>query len=132
LLIGVYEKKELIFAGKVGTGFDRAEAARLVKRLEPLSQKTPPFKSVSNLARRRAIWVKPKLGANQLHRMDRWKFVAASFVSRIARGQARRADHPREEEASEPEGSRTHQIRRLDAGGATDSRTKSDRYFRRL
>jgi bifunctional non-homologous end joining protein LigD len=43
LLIGVYEKKELIFAGKVGTGFDRAESARLVKKLEQLAQRTPPF-----------------------------------------------------------------------------------------
>jgi ATP dependent DNA ligase C terminal region len=63
LLIGVYENKELIFAGKVGTGFDRAESARLVKRLEPLAQKTPSFKAVPNLARRGAIWIKPKLVA---------------------------------------------------------------------
>jgi ATP dependent DNA ligase C terminal region len=71
LLIGVYEKKELIFAGKVGTGFDRAESARLVKRLEPLTQKTPSFAAVPNLARRGAIWVKPKLVAQiKLHGMD--------------------------------------------------------------
>jgi bifunctional non-homologous end joining protein LigD len=63
LLIGVYEKKDLIFAGKVGTGFDRAESARLVKRLEPLAQRTSPFKAVPNLARRGAIWIKPKLVA---------------------------------------------------------------------
>jgi bifunctional non-homologous end joining protein LigD len=53
----------LIFAGKVGTGFDRAESARLVKRLEPLAQRTPPFKVVPNLARRGAIWIRPKLVA---------------------------------------------------------------------
>jgi bifunctional non-homologous end joining protein LigD len=63
LLIGVYDKNELIFAGKVGTGFDRAESARLVKRLEPLAQRTPPFKVVPNLARRGAIWIRPKLVA---------------------------------------------------------------------
>jgi bifunctional non-homologous end joining protein LigD len=33
LLIGVYEKSDLIFAGKVGTGFDRAESTRLIKKL---------------------------------------------------------------------------------------------------
>ena len=63
LLIGVYEKSDLIFAGKVGTGFDRAEAARLIKKLSPLEQKTSTFKAVPTLARRNAIWVKPKLVA---------------------------------------------------------------------
>jgi bifunctional non-homologous end joining protein LigD len=63
LLIGVYEKDQLIFAGKVGTGFDRAESARLIKKLLPLEQKTLPFKAVPNSARRNAIWVKPKLVA---------------------------------------------------------------------
>jgi bifunctional non-homologous end joining protein LigD len=63
MLIGVYEKKQLIFAGKVGTGFDHAESARLLKKLEPLSQETAAFKAVPNLARRDAIWVKPKLVA---------------------------------------------------------------------
>jgi bifunctional non-homologous end joining protein LigD len=63
MLIGVYEKKELIFAGKVGTGFDRAESARLLKKLEPLSRKDTAFKAVPNLARRDAIWVKPTLVA---------------------------------------------------------------------
>jgi bifunctional non-homologous end joining protein LigD len=63
LLIGVYEKQDLIFAGKVGTGFDRAESARLIKKLGPLEQKTPAFKAVPNLAKRDAVWVKPKLVA---------------------------------------------------------------------
>lgn len=63
LLIGVYEKSELIFAGKVGTGFDRAESARLIKKLTPLEQKTAAFKAVPNPARRDAVWVKPQLVA---------------------------------------------------------------------
>jgi bifunctional non-homologous end joining protein LigD len=63
LLIGVYEKNDLIFAGKVGTGFDRVESARLIKKLAPLEQKAAAFKAVPNLARRDAIWVKPKLVA---------------------------------------------------------------------
>jgi bifunctional non-homologous end joining protein LigD len=63
LLIGVYEKNELIFAGKVGTGFDRAQSARLIKKLGPLEQKAAAFKAVPNLARRDAVWVKPKLVA---------------------------------------------------------------------
>ena len=63
LLIGVYDKSDLIFAGKVGTGFDRAESARLIKKLSPLEQKASAFKAVPNLARRNAIWVKPRLVA---------------------------------------------------------------------
>lgn len=63
MLIGVYEKDQLIFAGKVGTGFDRAESARLLKKLEPIEQKAAPFKSVPSLAKRGAIWVRPKLVA---------------------------------------------------------------------
>ena len=63
LLIGVYEKKQLIFAGKVGTGFDRKESARLLNKLAPLEQKMPPFAHLPNEAKRQAIWVKPKLVA---------------------------------------------------------------------
>jgi bifunctional non-homologous end joining protein LigD len=48
---------------KVGTGFDRAASARLIKKLRPIEQKNLPFKSVPNLARRNGIWVKPKLVA---------------------------------------------------------------------
>jgi bifunctional non-homologous end joining protein LigD len=63
MLIGVYEKTTLVFAGKVGTGFDRVESARLIKKLAPLEQKSMPFNAVPNLARRGAVWVKPKLVA---------------------------------------------------------------------
>jgi len=44
LLIGVYDKKELIFAGKVGTGFDRTESTRLLKKLAPLELRLHPSK----------------------------------------------------------------------------------------
>jgi bifunctional non-homologous end joining protein LigD len=63
LLIGVYDKKQLIFAGKVGTGFDRKESSRLLKVLGPLEQRAAPFANVPNEAKRQAIWVKPTLVA---------------------------------------------------------------------
>jgi hypothetical protein len=47
-------------------GRDRVRPRRIrppVKKLEPLSQETAAFKAVPNLARRDAIWVKPKLVA---------------------------------------------------------------------
>ena len=128
LLIGVYEKKELIFAGKVGTGFDRAEVgaarqkARAARAKDAILQGGP-----QSGAPRRDLDKAQTRRTNQLHGMDRRKFVAASFVSRVARGQAGRAGRPREEKAPEPEGSRAHQICRLGLRRATGFRLKSDR-----
>jgi bifunctional non-homologous end joining protein LigD len=56
-------KEGIDFRGQSGHWLDRAESARLVKRLEPLTEKTPSFAAVPNQARRGAIWVKPKLVA---------------------------------------------------------------------
>lgn len=60
LLIGYYEKGELRYAGKVGTGYDRAMLARLSKQLAALEQDEPSFAS-GNLPRLRVHWVKPQL-----------------------------------------------------------------------
>lgn len=43
LLLGVYEKGKLRYAGKVGTGFNDQEQRELLKRFKPLERKTPPF-----------------------------------------------------------------------------------------
>jgi bifunctional non-homologous end joining protein LigD len=43
LLVGHYEDGELRFAGKVGTGFSRAEAADLVERMRPSARDDSPF-----------------------------------------------------------------------------------------
>jgi ATP-dependent DNA ligase len=42
LLVGYYEDGDMRYAGKVGTGFDRATLARLGKRLRELEQDEPP------------------------------------------------------------------------------------------
>jgi bifunctional non-homologous end joining protein LigD len=45
LLIGYYEAGQLVYAGRVGTGFTDASLADLLRRLEPLRRETSPFTS---------------------------------------------------------------------------------------
>lgn len=64
LLIGYYagpaNNRDLVYAGKVGTGFDEAALRNLHKRLSPLEQQTPPFGR--GLVRENgAHWVRPEL-----------------------------------------------------------------------
>lgn len=62
LLIGAYNKKgELIFRGKVGTGFNDRERRELYKLCSDLKQPSLPFKTEKRIPRRSAIWIKPKL-----------------------------------------------------------------------
>jgi len=62
LLLGVYEKGALRFAGHVGTGFDGATLADLYRRLAPLEtkRKTVPENPDTNAP---VHWVRPKLVA---------------------------------------------------------------------
>jgi bifunctional non-homologous end joining protein LigD len=67
LLLGVYEGGRLMYAGKVGTGFDTATLRDLHARLLALAGKASPF-DVAGSARRDAAgasvhWVKPELVA---------------------------------------------------------------------
>lgn len=62
LLLGVNEKGKLRYAGKVGTGFDGAEMARLLKRMKPLEQKSPTV-TAPRAAVKGAHWLVPKLVA---------------------------------------------------------------------
>jgi bifunctional non-homologous end joining protein LigD len=62
LLLGVYDGEQLVFAGKVGTGFTEKSARELRQKLEALEQKAIPFRArPPGLAR--AHWVKPDLVA---------------------------------------------------------------------
>ena len=49
LLVGHYEDGELRYAGKVGTGFDRATLAELGGRLRELERESSPFAEVKPL-----------------------------------------------------------------------------------
>lgn len=43
LLVGVYEKKKLVYSGKVGTGFNDAALRQFYKQFKPMEQKTCAF-----------------------------------------------------------------------------------------
>jgi len=59
LLLGVYEKGELHYIGKVGAGFSRQSLKSLHEKLAPLIAQKPAFADRRQLPP--ATWVKPKL-----------------------------------------------------------------------
>jgi bifunctional non-homologous end joining protein LigD len=64
LLVGYYEGDELVFAGKVGTGFDTKMLMDLRARLDALEVPTTPFTKATGLPRVREHWVKPQIVVN--------------------------------------------------------------------
>jgi len=63
LLLGYYEGKKLIYAGRTGTGFTQKTHKILRDRLDKLREKSTSFEKPPAEARRGAIWVKPELVA---------------------------------------------------------------------
>jgi bifunctional non-homologous end joining protein LigD len=63
LLLGYYDGKKLIYAGRTGTGFTQKTHKVLRDQLDKLRGKTNPFENVPAEARRGAIWVQPELVA---------------------------------------------------------------------
>jgi bifunctional non-homologous end joining protein LigD len=62
LVLGVYEKGKLIYAGRVGTGFSNKQRVELKKMLDRLGRPTKPFAEIpKDPDLRRAIWAEPKL-----------------------------------------------------------------------
>ncbi|OBH04107.1 ATP-dependent DNA ligase [Mycobacterium sp. E2699] len=60
LLLGYHDGRDLVYAGKVGTGFDEATLRRLHQRLTPIEQDAAPF--TRGLVRENgARWVRPEL-----------------------------------------------------------------------
>jgi DNA ligase D-like protein (predicted ligase) len=60
LLLGYYDGRDLVYAGKVGTGFDQDTLRNLHERLSPIEQDVPPF--TRGLVRENgARWVRPEL-----------------------------------------------------------------------
>ena len=59
LLVGYYESSDLVFAGKIGTGFDTALLLDLRKRFDAIEIGQPPFTRATGLPRVRAHWVTP-------------------------------------------------------------------------
>jgi bifunctional non-homologous end joining protein LigD len=82
LLVGYYEQAEFVFAGKVGTGFNRRMLVDLRTRLDALEIAQPPFTSnrAVGLPRLRAHWVRPAI------------VVQVAFIEWTVHGKLR---HPR-------------------------------------
>ena len=80
LLVGVFEGSDLVFAGKVGTGFDTRLLLDLRAELDRLEVATPPFTRAVGLPRSGAHWVRPEL------------VVQVAFIEWTAHGKLR---HPR-------------------------------------
>ncbi len=71
LLVGVYKNGNLIYTGKIGTGFNQETQGELLRRFKPLIIKSAPFQSIPDINKpsrfrpdppnAKAIWLKPKL-----------------------------------------------------------------------
>ncbi len=62
LLVGYYDGKALRYAGKVGTGYDRATLEMLHRKLTPLHRRTSPF-APGPIPAGSVQWVTPRLVA---------------------------------------------------------------------
>jgi bifunctional non-homologous end joining protein LigD len=64
LLVGYYDDGDLMFAGKVGTGFTTQSLRELTKEMNQRKIDEPPFKNPPTGFRRRGVtWLKPELVA---------------------------------------------------------------------
>jgi bifunctional non-homologous end joining protein LigD len=63
LLLGYYEDGDLVYAGKVGTGFDRAMLRDLRDRLDKIERSRPAFRRGKLPSPRGVHWTEPRLVA---------------------------------------------------------------------
>jgi bifunctional non-homologous end joining protein LigD len=61
LLVGYYEGEDLVFAGKIGTGFDTKMLRDLRARLDAIEVPAPPFTKGTGLPRVRFHWTRPEI-----------------------------------------------------------------------
>lgn len=62
LILGVYDKGKLVYAGRAGTGFSNQMRVDLKKMLDRIVRKDRPFAVIPNdPGLRRAVWTEPKL-----------------------------------------------------------------------
>lgn len=80
LLIGYFDGEDLVFAGKLGTGFNTQLLLDLRRRLDAIELPSPPFTRATGLPKLRAHWVRPEL------------VVQATFLEWTGHGKLR---HPR-------------------------------------
>ena len=63
LLVGHYDAGELLYAGKVGTGFDTATLRELGERMRALRTDASPFRDAGAIRERDVTWIEPELVA---------------------------------------------------------------------
>ena len=61
LLVGYYDDDRLVYAGKVGTGYDDDTLRRLRDRMDGLERETQPFDEPDEIAEKGAHWITPEL-----------------------------------------------------------------------
>ncbi|WP_448991787.1 ATP dependent DNA ligase [Luteitalea sp.] len=61
LLVGYHDGADLVFAGKIGTGFDTALLLDLRHRLDAIEVEVSPFTRAVGLPRLRTHWVTPRI-----------------------------------------------------------------------
>jgi len=61
LLMGYYDDGKLMYAGKVGTGYDEKTLRDLMEKFRPLERKTSPF--AEEVREKEVHWLEPKLVA---------------------------------------------------------------------
>jgi bifunctional non-homologous end joining protein LigD len=61
LVLGYYDNKKLIYAGRTGTGFTQVNSRKLREQLEAMRQTKMPFVDVPASAAKGAVWVRPEL-----------------------------------------------------------------------
>jgi bifunctional non-homologous end joining protein LigD len=61
LLVGYFDGEDLVFAGKIGTGFDTRLLLELRSRLDAMEVATTPFTRAKGLPRLRAHWTRPEV-----------------------------------------------------------------------
>ncbi len=79
LILGHYEGKELVYDGRVGTGFSLKLSLELERRLKKMAIKDCPLKKVKPADAKNAIWVRPEL------------VCEVKFTARTAEGLLRQA-----------------------------------------
>lgn len=63
LLLGEYSGDQLVYRGRVGTGFTDADLQKLASQMQDLTRTKSPFGKIPAEARREAVWLEPRLVA---------------------------------------------------------------------
>jgi bifunctional non-homologous end joining protein LigD len=96
LLVGYYDGTELVYAGKVGTGYSHATLCDLRRRLDRLETKRSPFHR-DRIAERGVHWVRPELVAEVLFTHNWHGRIPACRPTAQRRGQRQKRYRQRRE-----------------------------------